>query len=258
MNDVVAAEWRKLWAIRSTVHVLGVVVVFLGLCVLWAWYVRGYWDGESAERRASLRTAAADQPLLLVLPVCAAVLGALSITSEYGTGMIRTSLAAVPRRRNLFAAKAAVASGVMLVAALVSAAAAVLAGRAVVGGRAVPAFHAPLSDQAPHLLSVGIFAAASALMALGLGAVLRSTAATITAVLVGMLVVPNMMNVIPAPWGERLWSFMPASLPEQIATTPGTRPDVGVLSPVAASALLVLYVASALGAGAFCITRRDA
>jgi ABC-2 type transport system permease protein len=257
MLDVLASEWRKLRSVRSTHYVLGIVSAFLLLCALWSWYVRGYWDGLAPERRADFKAATAAQPLLLTLPVCGIVLGALAITSEYATGMIRASLAAVPRRGTLFSAKAAVVGALMLGAGVVSMTAAAVAGEVIVGERAVPAFEVSLADQAPYLLSFGLLTAAMTLMAFGVGAVLRSTAGTITALLMQLLVLPVMLNLLPGPWGERLWSVLPANLAQQMAAAPGVRSGTGVLSPAAASAALVAYVVVALGAGAYSFVRRD-
>src|SRR5689334_22310114 len=100
--------------------IIGTVAAFMLLCVLWSWYVAEYWDGLSAARRATAKAAPAEQPLAVSLPVCAVVLGALTLTSEYSCGMNRTSLAAMPRRLTLFTAKASVTAATMLAAALVS------------------------------------------------------------------------------------------------------------------------------------------
>ncbi|MDL4770617.1 MULTISPECIES: ABC transporter permease [Thermomonosporaceae] len=257
MVDVLASEWRKLRSVRSTLYVLGTVAAFLLLCALWCWYLRGYWDGLTPERQAHAKAAAAAQPLLLALPVCGTVLGAVAITSEYATGMIRASLAAVPRRGTLFAAKAAVVGALMLGAGVVSMAAAALVGEAIVGKRPIPAFEMPLADQAAHVLSFGLLTAATALMAFGAGAVLRSTAGTISTLLALLLVLPPVLNLLPGPWGDRLWAVLPASLAEQMALAPGASPDSGPLSPAVACGVLVAYIAVALGAGAFSFIRRD-
>ncbi|MFI0483607.1 ABC transporter permease subunit [Actinomadura sp. 9N215] len=258
MIDAVAAEWYKLRTVRSTGAVLGTVAAFTLLCVLWSWYVARYWDGLSAARRATTETAPAEQPLALALPVCAVVLGALALTSEYATGMNRTSLAASPRRPTLFAAKAGVVGATMLVAAAVSLAAGSLAGQAIVGDRPVPAFQGPAADDAARLLWLALATAAVTLITFGLGAVLRSTAATITIGLAVVFVLPVLARVLPGPWDERIWSLLPDALPGQIAAAPGSSVDHGVLSAPLAAILMGVYVAVALGIGALSFIRRDA
>ncbi|MFD0687434.1 ABC transporter permease subunit [Actinomadura fibrosa] len=258
MTDAIAAEWCKLRSVRSTAYVLGTVAAFLLLCAWWSWYAGRYWDGLSAERREAYASAPPEQPLALALPICGAVLGALTVTSEYATGMIRTSLAALPRRPRLLAAKALVAGTVMLVAGLVSTTAALAAGKAVVGDRPLPAFERPFAEHVPHLLLMAVTAAAVTLICTGLGVVLRSTAATITAGAGVLFVLPTLATLLPAPWDERIWSVMPGNLADQIAPAPGVTVRHGVLPPAAASLLLVAYVAASLGAGAFVFSRRDA
>ncbi|SNT45392.1 ABC-2 family transporter protein [Actinomadura meyerae] len=256
--DAIAAEWYKLRTVRSTAAVLGTVAAFVLLCALWSWYVARYWDGLSPERRATARAAPAEQPLVLALPVCAVVLGALTLTSEYSSGMIRTTLAAMPRRSGTFLAKAIVAAALMAAAAGAALAAGTVAGAVIVGDRAVPTFQGRTAEVAAHLLWVGLETAAITLVAFGLGAVLRSTAATITGGMAVLFVLPPLVRLLPSPWDERIWSALPGGLANQIAAAPGSSGDTGVLSPPAAVALLAAYVAVALGAGAYAFTRRDA
>ena len=258
MTDVLAAEWCKLRTVRSTAALAGAVALFLALCLAWSWYVTRYWDGLPAGRQATAQAAPPELPLATSLPVCAVVLGALTITSEYASGMNRTSLAAVPRRLTLFTAKGAVAGAAMLAAALVSLAAGSAGGNAIVGDRAVPTFQAPAADVAIHLLALGFTTAATTLITFGLGAVLRSTAATIASGMVVLMVLPALARPLPSPWDERIWSVMPGNLAAQIAGTPGSAADHGVLSAPAAVLLLVAYAALSLGAGAYAFTRRDA
>lgn len=258
MIDALAAEWSKLRSVRSTATILGTVAVFMLLCLLWSWFVARYWDGLPAGRKETVTMAPAEQPLAVSLPVCAVVLGALTLTSEYASGMVRTTLAAMPRRLTLFAAKAGTAGAVMLAAALASLAAGSAAGDAIVGDRAVPAFQGPAADVAVHLLWLGLTTAAITLITFGLGAVLRSTAATIGAGMVVLMVLPALARLLPPPWDERIWSAMPGNLAGQIAGAPGSSGGHGVLSPSGAVALLVTYVLVALGAGAYSFTRRDA
>ncbi|MFA1544205.1 ABC transporter permease [Actinomadura monticuli] len=121
VGDVALAEWWKLRSVRSTWAVFGVIAAFALLCVAWSCYAARSWDGLPAARRAALRVAPAEQPLAVSLPVCAVVLGALTLTSEYASGTIRASLVAVPRRGALFMAKAGVAGVTMGVVALTAA-----------------------------------------------------------------------------------------------------------------------------------------
>ncbi|QXJ26014.1 ABC transporter permease [Actinomadura graeca] len=256
MRDALAAEWLKLRSVRSTMWILGTVVVCMLLCVLWAWYAARSSDGSSAQQREVV-SAPADQPLTLALPLCAMVLGSLTITSEYATGMIRVSAAASPRRLRLLSAKALVAGAVALAAGLVSVSVVLLAGKAIVGDRPVEAFETPVTGHVPHLLATGAATAAITVVTVGLGAVLRSGAATITLGVMLLFVLPTLIVAVPSPYGERIWSVLPGTLSEQMASPPGLPYDYGVLSAPAAAGLLAVYVAAALGTGAYVFCRRD-
>ncbi|MFD0903237.1 ABC transporter permease subunit [Actinomadura sediminis] len=254
----IAAEWYKLRTVRSTAAILAVIGVAFLCCLLWSLYAVRYWDGLSAAERARLGAAPPTQFLTMALPVCGVVLGALTLTSEYATGMIRTTLTALPRRLPLLGAKALAAGGLIGAAGLVSIAAALLAGRAIAGGRPMPGFGGPLAEHAANAAAVAVTAAAITLMTLGLAALLRSTAATITTGMALMFVAPPLVRLLPAPWDDRVWLLLPTGFPNQIAPLPGSAEGQdGMPAPVAA-ALLVAYVAVMLGAGAFAFARRDA
>lgn len=258
LGDVVLAEWDKLRTVRSTGAVLGVVAGFTLLSWVWSWYVARYWDGLAAAQRETTAVAPPGQPLAVSLPVCAVVLGALAVTSEYSSGMIRTTLAAMPRRVTVFLAKAGVAAAAMCAAALVALAAASAAGRVIVGDRPVAAFQAPAAEVAVHLLWLGLTTAAITLISVGLGAVMRSTAAAVTSGMGMLFVLPALARLLPSPWDERIWSMLPGNLSNQIAGPPGSSGDHGVLPPAVAAAVLAAYAVAALGAGGYVFARRDA
>ncbi|MFV2175435.1 ABC transporter permease subunit [Actinomadura sp. LOL_016] len=257
-TGAVAAEWHKLRTVRSTAAIAAAIGGAVVLCVLWSLYAVQYWDGLSAAERAELGVAPPTQFLVVVLPVCGVVLGALSLTSEYATGMIRTSLTALPRRVPLLGAKALAAGGLVGAAGLVSLAAALLAGRAIAGGRPMPGFGGPLSEHAASVAAVAVTAAAITLMSLGLAALLRSTAATITIGMGLLFVAPPLVRLLPSPWDDRIWWLLPAGFPNQIAPVPGSAVSADGLSAPVAALLLVGYVVVVLGAGALVFARRDA
>ena len=136
------------------------------------------------------------------------VLGTLTITSEYSTGMIRTSLTVMPRRGILFAAKAAVFTAVALVVALRASFAAFFLGQALLtqharGRDAVPA------GRAASVLGPAVFVALCGLFAFGLGAILRSTAGAITAAFGLLFLVPQLARALPGTWYADLVRWLP-------------------------------------------------
>ncbi|MGK5552404.1 ABC transporter permease [Actinomadura kijaniata] len=257
MIPLLSAEWLKLRSVRSTWLNVAAVVVLLALCGLWSFAVAGIWDGRPPAERVRMRAAPPEYPMSLALPLCTGVLGVLAITAEHATGMIRTSLAAVPRRGRLLAAKAGVVAAAALAVGLVAFTAAALLGRLIVGGRGVPEFHRPVGEEVPWIASLCLLVVVSALVGLGLGTVLRSTAGGVAAVTALLFVLPTLVTTVaPDPWNERIGRLLPTSLFAQLAGRTGTLLD-DPLPPAAAGALLVGYAAAALAAGALVLARRD-
>jgi ABC-2 type transport system permease protein len=259
MTDTLASEWLKLRTLRSTFHCVGAIAATTALCVLWSWFVARHYDGLPPARRATLKAAPPEQFLVLLAPICMGVLGVLTVTSEYATGMIRASLAAVPRRRTLLAAKAANVGTLTLVTTLAGAAVATVLGRTIVGDRTVAAFHSPVSDEVGVLLAMALSVTTAALVGLGLGVLLRSTAGAITVVAVLWFVLPIFANLLPPPWKDRVAAVLPAALAPEIAHPPSMPTGIDhPLPPAVAAVVMVAYPALALGVGAVAINRRDA
>jgi ABC-2 type transport system permease protein len=99
----------------------------------------------------------------------------------------------------------------------------------------------------------GIVVTVVALLALGLGAAIRSTAGTLVTVTVLIFVVPAMAALLPSPWDERVFGVSLVNLATALAGSADT-----VLSPVAAAIVAAAYAVIPLGAGAMVLTRRDA
>jgi len=252
MTDVLASEWLKLRSARSTQWILVSVMGLLALCGFWALYVAHYWDGLSSTRHASFRAAPAEHPLVLAMPFCMGVLGALAITPEYTTGTIRSSLAAVPRRTLFFGAKATAVTTTALSIALLSLIPAYFIGRMVVGDRPIADLRTPVSQELPWLLSVALSAMVISAIGLGFGTLLRSTAGAVTAICALLFVLPALAQLLPAPWNDRAASVLPPDLAEQLSGKTGS-----VLPPSVALATLVAYAALPLAAAIWVLRRRD-
>jgi hypothetical protein len=185
----------------------------------------------------------------------AGVLGVLAVTSEFSSGMIRATFAAVPSRSLVLAAKAAVLGAVTLAAGEVFAFAAFLVGQAALPA---PAPHAALGQPGVlrAVLAAGAYPALVALIGLGLGTVIRHTAGAICAVVAVLFLLPLLLTPLGASAHDEVVRF----LPEQIAALSLTavRPGPPALPPAVAFALLCAYALAALAAGSFALTRRDA
>lgn len=256
MTDVLAAEWLKIRTVRSTQYILTVAVTGVLLSGLVALGWAHSWDTTPPGNRENFRGMTVEQSLLPFVQLYLAVLGVLAITSEYATGMIRTTLAIVPARRTVLAAKAVVVAAIALVAGVVSVFAMHLLSGAVIGDRPMSGYTAPLADRIPLLLSHGLSVMVVALVGLGLGTVTRSTAGALSAVAALLFFLPPLPRLLPDPWDDRLSAVMLPALADQLADAV-PRGDA-LLSPPAALAVMAAYVGAALAAASLAITRRDA
>jgi ABC-type transport system involved in multi-copper enzyme maturation permease subunit len=186
-----------------------------------------------------------------------AVLGALTITSEYGTGMIRTSLTAMPRRGTVFAAKAVVFAAVALVIGLITSFGAFFLGQALMSGAHI---NATLSQ--PHVLRAvvggALFLAACGMLAYGLGAILRHTAGAITASIVLLFVVSLLINALPQSWQVHVDKWVPAIAGSQIWAVKSGGGNPPMFGPWSGFAVFCGYAAIALIAGLVLFRKRDA
>jgi ABC-type transport system involved in multi-copper enzyme maturation permease subunit len=252
---VAQMEWRKLRTLRSTWYILALFAAgMIGLAVL-ALSHEDYAQMSAADRTSFDPTHDSTFTGLLLGQLLAGVLGVLTVTSEFSSGMIRATFAAVPRRPLVLAAKAAVLGTVTLAAGEVLAFAAFLAGQAVL---LAPAPHATLGQPGVlrAVLMAGAYPALIALIGLGLGAVIRHTAGAICAVVAVLFLLPLVITPLGASTKDEVVRF----LPEQIAALSLTavRPVSPALSPAVAFGLLCAYAAAALAAGAWELGRRDA
>ncbi|QYC39646.1 ABC-2 family transporter protein [Nonomuraea coxensis DSM 45129] len=257
--SVLSAEWLKVRSVRSTYVILGLSLgaILLGLAL--AVMAAGMYDSAPMDKRPDARIADLEEVLVIVPQLCLGILGALVMTSEYATGLIRTSLAVVPRRWPVLGAKAATVGTLGLLIGPITVFGTYAVSRAVLGDRFSGAYAGPFVDRLPILVVLSLTVPVFALLGLGLGALLRSTAGSI-AIVVGLVyVVPIIIGNIPEPWSERLGSVMIGALPRQITGDSNASSVFGsLLSPAAAAAVLLAYAALPLFAATFVIRRRDA
>jgi ABC-2 type transport system permease protein len=185
-----------------------------------------------------------------------AILAVLAMSGEYGTGMIRVTLAAMPRRTAVLAAKAATVTGVVLVAGALAVAGSLLAGRLILPGHGFP----PVSLAPPMLRAAAgsvLYLALIALLSLGIGTAVRSAAAAMGAVLGLLYLVPIIATTVTdAAWHRHLEQLAPMTAGLTIQYTTGLR---GLpLSPWAGLGVLAAWAAGALLLGGLLLRLRDA
>jgi ABC-type transport system involved in multi-copper enzyme maturation permease subunit len=259
MIHILASEWLKIRSVRSTYYTLAVVVIGVAGMAVLAWQASAMWDRLSPVDRQHFGLSPLEPIITQIAELCLAILGILAITPEYATGMIRTSLVAVPQRRVMLSAKAGIVAAIGLAAGLTSIFATSLASRAIVGHRPIRYFMSPGSHQTSLLLAQGMSVIAFAVVGLSLGVILRSTIGAVVCVVLLLYVIPMVSQGLPAPWDKRVNSVALDSLAGQIAGSGNANSIYGsLLSPLAALAVMIAYVVVPLAAAAALIQRRDA
>ncbi|WP_028660173.1 ABC transporter permease [Nocardioides insulae] len=248
---VLRAEWIKLISVRSTWWTLLLTFVLgAGLTILMCWG-NAEWlaSPEADESPGSFITWG-----MMIAQICAVILGALVVTTEYGTGMVRTSFAAVPARGKVLLAKAVLVGGVMLVLGTATALVGYYGGNYFLDREGIGL--ALEGDVLRAMYGSGLFLAGIALFTLGLGFVLRHTAGTISISLALMLILGNLVMIIPGEVGEWLTKLMPGNAGSAIAAPVPFNPMLldpwPGLAVFAAETLVVLLLAWVL------VRRRDA
>ncbi|MCP3817903.1 ABC transporter permease [Streptomyces sp. A3M-1-3] len=261
LRDLLAAEWIKLWSLRSTpwsfvISALAVIAFNAGA----AYDHYRYWPQFGAVHQAEfIRNGLALWDAFtgnagMVLMLCAGAIGALTVVSEYSTGMIRTTFAAVPARRSVMAAKVVVVTAVTTVFGAVVAAVSFGLTQAILSGR-----DAGLSISHPGALRLvvasALLAPLSALVGMAVGAVIRHSATTMVAHVVILLLLPMAFS------DDRHWSAVIAhTLPYQAWTRLTQFGDHQAAYPWTITGAWIVYAVWALAAAVLAVTsvhRRD-
>jgi ABC-2 type transport system permease protein len=245
-RHVIRMEWIKLRGLRSawlalTMTVIGAVAIAVGV---------GLNSTNAAEDVTNNVLAGISAGLLLT-----GVLGVLMIAGEYSSGAIRSTLAAIPNRPLVLAAKAAVFGASALAAGELAAFIALLAGAAAL----------PSNIPAPSLSDPGVLRAVMlagtgyplvGLIGLGLGTIIRHTGAAIAALVGGVYVGAQFLGAV----AHAAIPYVPIAIVGDSLAVSRPHPHAGVapLPPWAGLGVLSLYAAAALGLGAWLMVHRDA
>jgi len=274
----VRSEFTKIRSVRSTYWtLLALVVACIGIGALFSWgqtqRLRSFKSGArldgqkvgpgaAAHIAAQIHSSAASISLfgLLIGQLIIIVLGALAITSEYSTGMIRTSLSVMPRRGTLFAAKGLVFGLVALVTGIVTSFLAFFAGQAILSSQ-----HVSTTLGNPGVLRTviggGLFLAVCGLLSFGIGAMLRHTAGVIAAGIGLMFVLWILSQFLPSPPSG--W-FGQADIDKWIPFNAGSSiwenqaNGLHPFSPWIGFAVFCAYAVAAIVGGLVIFLRRDA
>jgi ABC-2 type transport system permease protein len=244
-HDVLTSEWTKLRSVRSTIWTLLIAAITaISGSLIMAFAAAG--DGKQPfDPLASIYFAWLEYPVLAV-----GVLGVLTFTSEFSTGQIRTTFTAVPRRRSVLAAKAAVVGATTLVLAETLSFAAFFLSEAILSRH-----HRGISLGHPGALravvAAGTCLCAVALVGVALGAIIRHTAGAVAA-LPTLIYLPLVLLSLPAPWGTRIGKFTTLMASYQLVSL---HPQADLLSPILSLLVLLAWPAAGLLVAAARVSR---
>ena len=251
---VFRSEWTKLCSLRSTRYaLLATAVMTIGFGIIASAVTVSRWGSMSAADKATFDPLTTSLLGVRFGVLAIGVLGVLLITGEYTTGMIRSTMTAVPKRLPVLWGKTGVYALVALVITIPAAFIAFFAGQAILSGQHIQiAFsHAGVPGAvlgaAGYLTLVGLFA-------MGLGAIMRNSAAGIATFAGIMYVVPPLISILPSSVANSIDPYLPSNAGQAMM-------QIGhhahTLTPGAGLAVFAAYVAAVIAAAAVLLIRRD-
>jgi len=252
---IMRSEWVKFWSLRSSyITLAGTVLGMIGFGMLFSAVTANRWALLDATERLRFDPTGVSLRGFELAQLIIGVLGVLLVTGEYGTGMIRASMSAAPKRLPVVWAKAAVFTVVAFIAGEVSSFVAFFVGQALLSG-----VHIQTTLSAPEVLrtvfGTGLYLTMVGLMGVALGWIIRSTAGGIATLFGLLLVLPALSDALPQSWSQHITPYLPSNAGQSLTTI---HPDPGMLAPWTGFLVFCLYLVAGFIAAAILVRRRDA
>lgn len=255
---LLASEWTKLRSVRSTVwSLLLLAVLTLGFTALFTWLTVSHWADNSREQQLQI----INDPVGLILgagfqlsQLAICVLGVMVMASEYSTGMIRSSLLAVPKRTPMLVAKSVVFAALVFVVGELVAFASFLLGAPIVHSKAPVALGDPGVLRA--VIGAGLYLAMLGLFALAVGAIVRHVAGAITGIIGFVLVLAPLAQLLPGSLGDHIHAYLPTEAGHLVAQARQGPNDL--LTPWQGFGVFAIWTAVLFAVGVYLLNRRDA
>jgi ABC-type transport system involved in multi-copper enzyme maturation permease subunit len=294
LRGAIASEFTKLRSVRSTYWTLGsLFLVSVGLSAAICAGTAGNLVNNPGNKAQFDATQHALLAFFFLGELIITVIGAMVITSEYSTGMVRTSLSAQPRRGVVYAAKAITLAAVTLVISIITSFIAFFVGQILLSGKGVAAslFHTitvpananvnctgggpgvgpgtctatfsgtdvvTASAVLTAIIGCALFVTLIALLAFGVGAIIRHTAGAITTVIGLVFVIPIVENALPSNWHNDIMRFLPDAANMVISVTVAGTDPTHLWSAWPQLGVTALWAAVLVGIGAYLFRKRDA
>jgi hypothetical protein len=252
--QVFSSEWSKLWSLRSTRwSIVAAVISMVGLGIIIAAVQMGRWSHLSLHERQEIHPIDLSLGGVNLAQLAIGVLGVLVISGEYTTGMIGSTVMAVPKRLPVLWAKLGVFAGVTFVLMLVASFIAFFGSQAIFASHGIDA-----GLGSPHALraivGTALFLTVLGAICVGIGSLTRNTAGGISVFVFIMFVVPGVSELLPSSVGDAIHPYLPSNAGQAIGQAV---PDEHMLAPWAGFGLFVAYAAATLAAAAWQMKRRD-
>ncbi|MEU6776246.1 ABC transporter permease [Streptomyces sp. NPDC046759] len=250
---VIRSEWTKIRSVASTVWTLSLAaVVTIALGMLISALSRNQYDSMPVQDRLSFDPTYVSFTGMSLGQLAMIVFGVLVVSNEYSTGMIRASLAAVPRRVTFLFSKIAVAAALALVVAMATSFAAFFLGQAILG-----AHRAQIGD--PGVLRAvfggGLYMTLIAMFSMGVAAMLRSPMLSLGILMPFFFLISDVLGNVDAT--KRIGRFLPDQAGSRIMQVVAKADDTPY-GPWGGLGIMVLWVIAALAGGYLLLKRRDA
>jgi ABC-type transport system involved in multi-copper enzyme maturation permease subunit len=252
---VIKSEWTKLRTQPAALwSLLSAVILVVGFGVLYS-LLREARPPQGAAAVASFDPVSVSQSGVQLAQIAVGVLGVLLITSEYATGLIRTTVAAVPKRLPALWGKAATMTAAILAIGLPASFVTFLAGQSILARQHLSAtLGQPGVTQA--VIGTALYLAVAGLLGLALGTLLRSTAGGISALFGVMFALPIVAGFLPGSLSDQVNKFLPSTAGQAITMV---HPDQATsLSPWTGFGVFCAYAAVLLTLAALRMRRGDA
>jgi ABC-2 type transport system permease protein len=299
LRGAIASEFTKIRSVRSTYWTLAaLLIVSVGIGAAITGGTAANFSHNPGNKAGFDATQTSLAAFFEIGQLIIAVIAALAITSEYSTGMIRTSLTAQPRRRTVYAAKAIVLTSLTLVVSLVTSFVSFFVGQALLSssGMSASLFHSVTIPQNANvtcpqkglggggggglppgckvvfsgtdvispttvllaIIGCALFVTLVAIIAFGLGAIVRHTAGTIAIVIAALFIIPVLEHALPDNWHFDIMRFLPDAANQVVSVTVGSNTNPHLWSAWPQLGVTALWAAALLAAGAYLFRKRDA
>ncbi|MDX2547060.1 ABC transporter permease [Streptomyces sp. WI04-05B] len=252
--QVIRSEWTKIRSVASTVWTLGLAaVVTIALGALISLLFKNQWSDLSEKDRLSFDPTYTSFAGMSLGQLAMIVFGVLVVSNEYSTGMIRTSLAAVPQRGTFLASKLTVAAGLAFAVGVVTSFAAFFLGQAMLGDHSTS-----IGDPGVLRAVIGgaLYMTLIALFSMGVAAMLRSPMLSLGVLMPFFFLISNILGAVSAT--KKVARYLPDQAGSKIMQVVTPIDNDTPYGPWGGLAIMVGWVAVALLGGYVLLRQRDA